>query len=90
VSDDLTITPKRYAQAVGQPPGMHSATPYDPSSEPSPWNHGRTVALAAGQPPGKRRPPSDPSSKPLPQSCVRSSAQAALADTEPNPLDYWL
>jgi len=37
-----------------------------------------------------RRPPSDPSCKPLPRSRVRSGAQAAAADIEPNPLDYSL
>jgi len=56
--------------------------------------HKRAVWQAAGpiskhalprEPPRTaRRPPSDPSSKLLPRSHMRSSAQAAAADTEPN------
>ena len=36
------------------------------------------------------RPPSNLSSKPLPRSRMRPWAQAATADSEPNPLDYSL
>ena len=95
-----TLGLSRIESSAEEPRASHRArrrARLEPSAEAI---HERAIWQAAGPvskhaPPRKlprtlRRPPSHPSSKLLPQSRVRSGAQAATADTEPNHLDYSL